>query len=162
MYIYLFICIHIHTCTCMYTYTHYIYLCWAVLSCSVISDSLCDPMDCSPAGSSVHGDSLDKSNGISCHALLWGIVPTQGLNPGLLHFRQILYHLSHKGSSRILEWIAYPFSRVSSQPKNQTAVSCIAGRFYTSWATREAHIYLYLHIIYRHLNHHLEYIFKFS
>ena len=37
--------------------------------------------------------------------------PTQGSNPGLLHYRQILYQLSHKGSPRILEWVAYPFSR---------------------------------------------------
>ena len=35
-------------------------------------------------------------------------------NPGLLHCRRILYHLSHKGSPRILEWVAYPFSSGSS------------------------------------------------
>ena len=46
------------------------------------------------------------------------------------------YHLSHKGSSRILNWVAYPFSRGSTQPRNQTGVSCIADRFFTSWATR--------------------------
>ena len=39
---------------------------------------------------------------------------------------------------RILEWVAIPFSRGSSQPKNRTQVSCIAGRFFTIWATREA------------------------
>ena len=39
--------------------------------------------------------------------------------------------------ARILEWVAFPFSRVSSQPKDQTQVSHIAGRFFTSWATRE-------------------------
>ena len=43
-------------------------------------------------------------------SLLQGIFPTQGLNPGLLHCRQILYQVSCKGSPRILEWIAYPFS----------------------------------------------------
>ena len=69
-------------------------------------------------------------------ALLQGIFPTQGSNPGLLHCRQILYQLSHKGSPRILEWVAYPFSRGSSWPRNRTRVSCIAGRFFTSWATR--------------------------
>ena len=53
--------------------------------------------------------------------------------------RQILYQLSHKGSPRILEWVAYPFSSRSSQPRNGTGVSCIAGRFFTSWATRGAH-----------------------
>ena len=41
-------------------------------------------------------------------SLLQGIFPTQGLSPGLLHCRQILYQLSHKGSPRILEWVAYP------------------------------------------------------
>ena len=40
--------------------------------------------------------------------------------------------------ARILEWVAVPFSRGSSQPKDRTQVSCITGRFFTSWATREA------------------------
>ena len=49
-------------------------------------------------------------------SLLQGIFPTQELNPGLPHCRQILYQLSHKGSPRIPEWVAYPFSRGSSDP----------------------------------------------
>ena len=40
--------------------------------------------------------------------------------------------------ARILEWIAIPFSRRSYQPRDQSWVSCIAGRFFTIWATREA------------------------
>ena len=40
--------------------------------------------------------------------------------------------------ARTLEWVAYPSSRRSSQPRDQTQVSYIAGRFFTSWATREA------------------------
>ena len=40
--------------------------------------------------------------------------------------------------ARILEWVAFPFSRGSSQPRDQTQVSSIADRFFTSWATREA------------------------
>ena len=59
--------------------------------------TLCDPVDCSPSGSSVHG-----------------IV-----------------------QARILEWIAIPFSRASSHRRDQTWVSCIAGRFFTIWATME-------------------------
>ena len=59
--------------------------------------TLCDPMDCSPPGSSV---------------------------PGTLQ-------------TRILEWVAIPFSGVSSQPRDQTGVSCITGRFFTVWATRK-------------------------
>ena len=47
--------------------------------------------------------------------------------------RQILYQLSHKENSIIiLEWVAYPFSSRSSLPRNQTGVSCIAGRFFTN------------------------------
>ena len=43
--------------------------------------------------------------------------------------------------ARILEWVAFPFSRGSSQPRDQTQVSRIAGGFFTSWATREAHLW---------------------
>ena len=60
--------------------------------------TLCDPMDCSPPGSSVHGIS----------------------------------------QARILEWVAISFSRGSTWPRDQTFISCIAGRFFTVWATREA------------------------
>ena len=59
-------------------------------------------------------------------------------NPGVLHCRQILYHLSHKQSPRTLEWVAYPFSSRSSWPRNQTRVFCIAGGFFTNRAIRKA------------------------
>ena len=61
------------------------------------------------------------------------IFPTQGSNPGLPHCGQILYHLSHHRSPRLLEWVPYPFSRGSSQSRNRTRVSWIAGRFFTRW-----------------------------
>ena len=51
----------------------------------------------SPPGSSVHGESPGKNTGVGCHALLQGILPTQGSNPGLPHCRRILYHLCHQG-----------------------------------------------------------------
>ena len=60
--------------------------------------TLCDPMDCSPPGFSIHG----------------------------------IFQ------ARILEWVAISFSRGSSRPRNRTWVSCIAGRCFTLWATREA------------------------
>ena len=66
---------------------------------SAVSDSH-DPMDCSPPGSSVHGNSPGKNTGMGCHALLQGIFPTQGLNSGLPHCRWIFYHLSHQGSPK--------------------------------------------------------------
>ena len=50
-------------------------------------------MDCSPPDSPVHG--ISQNTGVGCHFLLQGIFPTQGLNPGLLHWRQILHHLNH-------------------------------------------------------------------
>ena len=58
-------------------------------------------------------------------SLLQGIFPTQGSSPGLPHCRWILYQLSHKGSPRILEWVAYHFSRGSSWPRNQTGISAL-------------------------------------
>ena len=67
--------------------------------------TLCDPRDCNLPGSSVHGNSAGKNTGVGCHALLQGIFPTQGLNPGLLHCMWILYWLSHQGSPRIPEWV---------------------------------------------------------
>ena len=45
--------------------------------------------------------------------------------------------------ARILEWVAFPFSRGSSQPRDRTQLSHIAGGFFTSWATREAHYWAY-------------------
>ena len=46
--------------------------------------TLCNPVDCSLPGSSVHGNSPDKNTGVGCHALLQGIFPTQGSNPHLV------------------------------------------------------------------------------
>ena len=69
--------------------------------CMLVTQScltLCNPMNCSPPGSSVHG---------------------------------IL-------QARILEWFTISFSRVSSWPRDWTCVSCIAGRCFTVWATRES------------------------
>ena len=80
-------------------------------------------------------DFLSKSTVVGCYFLLQGIFPTQGSNPGLPHCRQTLYHLSHQGSPRILEWVAIPFSRRSSQPRDWTWVSHIVGRRFTVWAT---------------------------
>ena len=68
--------------------------------------TLCDPMDCSPLGSSGHG---------------------------------IL-------QARVLDWVAIPFFSISSLPRGQTQMSCISGRFFTVWATREVFLYFYYYI----------------
>ena len=97
--------------------------------------TLCDPMDYT-----VHGILQARNSGVGGLSLLQGIFPTKGLNPGLPHCRQILYQLSHKGSPRILEWVAYPFFSRSSQPRNWTGASYITGWFFTKWTIREAHM----------------------
>ena len=91
----------------------------------------------------IHGlyspwNSPGQNTGVRSLSLLQGIFPYRGSNPGLPHWRQILYQLSHQGNPRTLEWVAYPFSSGSSRPRNRTGVSCITGGFFTSWAIREA------------------------
>ena len=66
--------------------------------------TLCDPVDCSLPGYSIHG----------------------------------IFQ------ARILEWVAFPFSKGSSQPRDQTQFSCIAGGFFTNWVTREVHFVIKL------------------
>ena len=99
---------------------------------SVLSDSLW------PHGLYSPWNFPGQNTGVGSLCFLQEIFPTEGSNLGLPHCRRILYQLSHKGSPRILDWVAYPFSSGSSRPRNQTGVSCIAGGFFTSWATREA------------------------
>ena len=82
---------------------------WRVLA--QLCPTLCDSMDCSPPGSSVHGIFQVRNTGVGCHSLLQGLFLTQGSNPYLSFFwiciscisctgRMILYHLSHLGSQQ--------------------------------------------------------------
>ena len=131
--------------------------------------SLCNLMDCSPPGSSVHGI-------LRASILQWVAMPVSRRSSQPRTWtrvscvsctgRCVLYHWCHLGSpkrkclslsivqlfvtprtvvhqarlsmefSRILEWLAIPVSRGSSWPRDQTRVSCIAGRFFTLRATR--------------------------
>ena len=83
-------------------------------------------------------NSVGQNTRVGSLSLLQGIFSTQGSNPGFQDCRCILYQLSHKGSRRILEWVAYPFSRCSCQVGNWTGVFCISGGFFTNWAVKEA------------------------
>ena len=109
-------------CVYIYIYTHtYMYVCvwkWKSLSHVQLFVTPWSPWN-----------SLGQNTGVGSHSLLQGIFPTWGSNPGFPHCRQILYQLSHQGSSRILEWVVYPFSSGYSWPRNWTRVSCIAGGF---------------------------------
>ena len=87
----------------------YSVLCLVTQSCL----TLCDPMDCSAPGSSVHGDLSGKNTGVGC----------------------------------------LPSSRRYSQSRDQTQVSCIVGRFFTSWAIREAQKYHSLMFIFMSMIH---------
>ena len=119
-----FISIEVYRCVCVYACTR-----MRALSHSVMYDSL-QPHQLQPTRLLCPWGSPGQYTGVGCHALLQGIF--QGLNPGLPHCRWILYHLSHQGSPRILNWVAYPFSGGSSHARNQTRISCSAGGFFTS------------------------------
>ena len=103
--------------------------------------TLCNPIGCSPSGSSAYGDSSGKNTGI----LEWVAMPSSrgSSQPrDQTHCKWILYRMSHQGSPRVLEWVAYPFSRGSSRPRNLTGFSCIADGFFTNRALGEALVYL--------------------
>ena len=79
---------------CLYPYSL-----WHHCLCSLVAQShstLCNNMDYSLPGSSVHGNSLGKNTGVGSHSLLWGS-SHPGINPGFLHCSQILQQLSHQG-----------------------------------------------------------------
>ena len=123
-------------CVCACTYRK-----WGASS-SVMSDSL------GPHGLYIYSpwNSPGPNTGVS--HLLQGTVPTQWSNPGLPDCRKILSQLSVKGSPRIWEWAAYPFSSGSSRPRNWTGVSCIEGGFFTNSAIREApDVHTYAHVL---------------
>ena len=79
-----------------------------------------------------------QNNGVGSLSLLQGIFPTQGSNPGLPHLQADSLPAEPQGSPRILEWVAYPFSSGSSQPRDQIGFSCIAGGFFNNWAVKES------------------------
>ena len=123
---------HTHTHLQIHAYMHkHIYTCMHAQSCL----TRCNSMDLSPPGSSVHGDSPGKDTGVDCHAILQGIFPTQGSNPGLPPLQVKSLPSKPPGKSKntgVGNLLAYPFSRGTSQPRNQTKVSCFAGGFFTS------------------------------
>ena len=99
---------------------------------------LCDPMDCSLSGSSVHG--IPQALILEWVAISSSRGSSQPRDRTQV-FSPFQADLSHQGSPRILEWLAYPFFRGSSWPRNWTEVFCIAGGLFTSWATREAQVF---------------------
>ena len=118
--------------------------------------TLYSPMDCGHARLLCPWNFPGKNTGVGCHFPLQEIFLTQGLNPHLLRFLHwqedslplalpevqvaqscltlcdpMDYTVRRILHARILEWVAFPFSRGSSQKRDQTQVSHIAGLFFT-------------------------------
>ena len=68
-----------------------------------------------------------------------GDLPKPGIEHGSFALQVNSLPAEPQGKSKNAGWVAYPFSRGSSQTRNWTGVYCIAGRFFTNWATRQAH-----------------------
>ena len=107
-------------------------LCLVAQSCL----TLCDPMDCSPPDSSVHGI-------LQAKILEWVAMPSlrgssqpriEPMSPEL----QILYSLSHQGSPRILEWVGSPFSRGACGPRNRMGSPALQADSLPSQQPKEA------------------------
>ena len=102
---------------------------------------LCDSMDCSPRGSSVHVNSSDKNTRV-------GPPPGDLPNPGIEHRSPALQAdslLSEPPGKLRKTWVGSPFpSPGDLQPKDQTQVSCISGRFLTIWASPSLVLYLFV------------------
>ena len=99
--------------------------------------TLCNPMDYSPPGPLSMGISRQEYwNGLPCSPP--GDPHNSGIEPGSSTLWADSLPPEAPGNPRMLEWVTYPFSGGTSQPRNQTGVSCIAGGFFTSWATQEA------------------------
>ena len=136
----------------------YMYMCKSLQSCLI----LCDPVDCSLPGFSVHGILQARilewvvmpSSRVSSRSQDWSRVslcllqcqvgasplapPTKVAQSCLTLCDPMDYAAHGILQARILERVAFPFSRGSSQPRNWTRVSCIAGGFFTNWVIREA------------------------
>ena len=91
------------------------------VSCSVMSDSFL-PHEPSSARLLCPWNSPGKNTGVGFHFLLQGIFPTQGSNLGVLHWRQILYLLSHKGSPVIRTHMAIKATMTKEEANGQTSV----------------------------------------
>ena len=101
------------------------------LKVKVVSDSLWPHRLYSP------WNSPGQNTGEHSRSLLQGNLPNSGIKPRSPTLQADSLPAEPQGSPRILEWVVYPFSSISSWLRNWTRVSCIAGRFFTNWAIRE-------------------------
>ena len=104
-------------------------------------------MDCNLPGSSVHG--ILQARIPEWVAIPLSLQPRDWTQVAYIEGEWILYQLSHQESPRILEWVAYSFSRGSSRSKNWTGVSCISGRFFIKaiWFDVFSHSFPHLFVL---------------
>ena len=117
IHLYVYICTFVHVCIHIHIIYIYAELCLVALSCL----TLCNPMDCSPAGSSVHEDSLGKNTEVGCHTLLQGIFPTQELISYFSHTEPLCEGYKQKpGASSI----TIPISISMKTPSSRCPTTC--------------------------------------
>ena len=133
------------------------YLCAVLCLITQLCSTLWDAMDCSPPGFSVHGDSPGKNTGVGCMPSSRDL-PT----PGIEHWRRGIYHLSHQGNSRILEWVAYPFSRGCFWSRNWSGVSCIAAELPGKPSDTYINHTKWIHILFIQIFLHFQSLFWFT
>ena len=142
------VCVCVSVCVCVFLVSQ---------SCQL----LCESMDCSPPGSSFHGDSPGRNTGVICHALLQGIFPTQGIEqaspaPRASLVTQLVKNLPamletwiwslgwedplEKGKATHASTLAWKIPWTLSKSRTWLSDfhfhSCTAGRFFTIWATK--------------------------
>ena len=99
-----FLCVCVRVCTCVHVRARVCACVCVCVSCSVMSDSL-QPHGLWPTRLLCPWNSQGKNPKMGFHSLLQGLFSTQGSNLGLLHCRQILYHLSHQGSPTFINFL---------------------------------------------------------
>ena len=121
-------------------------MCCSVLRRSVMFD-YSHPMDCSPPGSSVHGDSPGQNTGVGSLSLLQGNLPNPGIKSRSPALQEDSLPAEPQGKPKNTGLHSLSVLQGSSQPRNQTGVSCPAGRFFNSLATRESLLKEYIMLI---------------
>ena len=110
------------------------WLCLVAQSCS----TLCNPMDCNPPGSSVHGDFPGKNTGVACHTLLQMNLPNSKIKLRSPALQMDSLPSEPPGKAKNIGVGSLSLLQGIFPTQESTRISCVAGGFFTSWALREA------------------------
>ena len=111
-----------------------------------MSDSL-RPHGLQPSRLQCPWDSLRKNTGVGCQVPIQGNLPNSGIKPRSPALQVDSLLPEPPGKPKNTGWVAYPFSRRTSQPRNRTRVSRIAGGFFFSQSPRNPHNTIYIQYI---------------